>query len=1645
MTNGYSNLKPSISVEASPIYSASIASSGVSPVISVIISELPEKEFDLSVSIVGKSAGTVFIQTGERNFERTCTDTYDRQGKNRLIIRFEQGDFEINREYLYNIESAQIASLTAKVTIGIKEYQAETEIKLAPAYEWQGIEYHPESLASYICSAKSGVAELAAPAKEIQEREQKLRALVKNIRAKNIICAARDSYSPERRQSIKSHDVLLARGTVVATPMELAVLFCACAEYLDLLPVLVFSTNMTGNVSMFCGVRSSRCSVTSAVFESLSALRGAIQKGEIALFDPALLASAQNMDPVMACQLAGEYFKKLTTRLVLGIDIENSRLSGVSPMYAEKNGSNKTTAAPKDTLAKIYANLSENRILDMLAGVYTCWDIIPLLGKLESDSPYCNVSDKEAVRTIKPLEISDKISAFAGISDNFASFALREEKSSSYNKSEMEAVSLKYANFREKISQKSCEIAGLYEKKFHETASRMCFGNTKENQNYMICGFMRITRRETRNTRYLPLAFYKVKLWKEYDYFYSFVSDQPVINTVLVNYLSGSALHKEFAGCKTPSDVFMQFENLASFARKKHQAEFSDVCVIYERALIKADFSEYILRNDIKAHASKMLKNSNYELILAKGAKSNPANRENKADDVDAGQKNSSERAYVRFAPKHIKNILQNSDNCVITGSSVKEKIDVAVNRAALSFSNGETVLVASENDEFLECVRKELEISGLSEAVICLNKYGSTDELVKAMLERIEKAEQWERNASAPEMLSSEFSDIADKLKKYGNALTAPDKDVCISPIDAAASYYSAAGECDGMYLLDVEKSAFEEFTAAKLNKLFELAEKLINTCSSAMISAGMSESQPLKTHPLFALSPEKMPEREELSQASDLIYRILPVLSEYRETFLDISDKLGFSINELSNAGNLLALNELYRLIISARELDIPSDFEKSDIHSFADGTGEFQRNKNRMEAIEYQLRFFSPEIFEDVGAILSGNEAPAREQSGFLKRFLVKMNGKDVLLQYITPENRMEFAKHDVSEIYRLLGEYRDLKNYMNSGKNNSNTDENSVKLAELVKNISSTLAEISPQKANNKNWLNRVITNVFKFISFVESDASVSKKLTYTRARFAQVYSENECMLDKLSNLLGADFVHIEFENGVLNYDGLSAYLRKVEENLPSLPEWMKWLEAKNKAYDSLSSFCEYLENHGAGGDTDRIFAASLLLPATEYLIRKNKFDENYDSVNRAKFKYRELITRTAALAAVNAIDAYKQRLKHYLETENVSSVSDDAGLSIGEFILKHKAKLFRLFPCVIVNSRDTGIYFGGECVADHLIACDEGESGMLNTGIMSCAKKVMMLSFGPTPGFAAQMLLDAGVTRADVSYHIYPLNRKLAACFGDGKFYNMPEDASTISSITVNGYMRCSTDLANPAEAETCVSKAVELTGKSDGRVAIFCFTHGQYAYIRHLLCIGAENDKKVKELLEQQKICVRSVNDISFEQYENVIVSFAAAPDKEGTPCRSSGLGNDRQIRSAMLNIANACAGGDTIFVTSLSLKECADFAKKALGTAQMYMALLFSASKVIPISIADSKSFENPLSRHLLSTYKDAFPAKGIYDCATEAAVCDDGRIVMYDCSGSDDILDRLAVCEMIERSGTKCECVSPLETVLKEVKGKK
>lgn len=53
-----------------------------------------------------------------------------------------------------------------------------------------------------------------------------------------------------------------------------------------------------------------------------------------------------------------------------------------------------------------------------------------------------------------------------------ASFALKDERVTAYNKAELEEVRAAFAAFRARISEKKYIVSGLYEKSFHERVSR---------------------------------------------------------------------------------------------------------------------------------------------------------------------------------------------------------------------------------------------------------------------------------------------------------------------------------------------------------------------------------------------------------------------------------------------------------------------------------------------------------------------------------------------------------------------------------------------------------------------------------------------------------------------------------------------------------------------------------------------------------------------------------------------------------------------------------------------------------------------------------------------------------------------------------------------------------------------------------------------------------------------------------------------------------------------------------------------------------------------------------------------------------------------------------------------------------------------
>ena len=105
----------------------------------------------------------------------------------------------------------------------------------------------------------------------------------------------------------------------------------------------------------------------------------------------------------------------------------------------------------------------------------------------------------------------------------------------------------------------------------------------------------------------------------------------------------------------------------------------------------------------------------------------------------------------------------------------------------------------------------------------------------------------------------------------------------------------------------------------------------------------------------------------------------------------------------------------------------------------------------------------------------------------------------------------------AKHPVSDIYKLLDEYRIEK--AAAGESDAPEDENAASLAALVGELKKLLVCLYPEEQSDRRATDARLMKLFAFIEKLCADAALSKKLTFARARFAQVYSENECMLEK----------------------------------------------------------------------------------------------------------------------------------------------------------------------------------------------------------------------------------------------------------------------------------------------------------------------------------------------------------------------------------------------------------------------------------------------------------------------------------------------------------------------------------------------
>lgn len=1598
-----------MTLQTSPVFSASMAAAGLCPLHSISLTFLPQAKACFTLEITAICENKTFLSFSKRTIPDFAPALCGENAQKKTVLHFQSSDFEWEKDLLLSLTTRKNAHLLVKLQLDDCELSAEAELELLPHDEWIGLELHPETIASFVCPEMHCIRTLMKDEKSIlpyaaqADQKEVLRKLVRLLRAQSLICAARDSYAPERHQRLRAHSVFCTPNATAASPMELALLFAACAERIGLAPILVFASNINGVTSLFCGIRTD-CHTRGILSESLSNLRNALDSGAYIVFDPAILSSAQSIDVLLASSEANAYLSKASSALLAVVDLAEARSEGVLPLYTEPDDAAANETEPptmpsaRDSLRSLYQSLEDSGAFKLCSGNYKGYDVLPLIGLAPEE-----LTD-DTVFPIGPMEIGEKPARLAALADDHASFAFRDERRPRLNKAELEQTKLAYADFCRRISTKSYIVTGVYEKIFHEHASRMTFGVSNRHTLWAISGFLRLCKRESGETRYLPLGFVRIHMQKAANYSFSCENDEVFVNPLLSSFFAWPQEELYVPNAKS------LFEHLERLPLPESDDVFSELRLIHETALVQTSLDELIFYRCIET--GQILKNPLPASLLS-----------GTFSPVEAPKETSSSLLFPRFSSQAEKDALNHEGNTLYFASFPDETIDFTVNALFRTLADAKTALVASEEPAFLSSLMASLEKEGLAEAALSLSDFRSAEELCAHVRARVEALQGLERTGTAHG--STDWDKVVSRLQDYAKAMTEPDKSFEASIFDLVEAFDNAASEDTGV-LLPVDEKAFEPFNVQTFDSLFEKAERLVTSARAALEQVGLASHMPLSAHPLSGLHPTHFPTEGELSEAYGLIARILPTLSEYRETFWHIAESIGMDIHDIPSVSGLYTLNELYRQLISAREYDIPDGFADTGLADFADVKVRRAKGRERMENLEYRLRFFTPELFEDVEALLSGYTGQAQNE-GFLRKFWVKKNHKDVLLQYVLPENRAEFSKHPVEELYSLLREYSELKHLLAPEKADAD-EERTGALAILVDSLRKLLVELYPTEANNPVLLEGRLKKLFRFIELLNKDLSLSRRLTFARARFAQVYAENECMLRRLGTLLGVELEGLSFENGALGYDGLSAYLKRIEENLPALDGWMHYLEAQKAAEPSLSSFAALLCQEGIKSTTDRRMAASLLLPACRRMMKKKGLPDELVTIAHAKEQYEPLRQKYTGIAIDTALQAHRLRIKHFCETDAIVSILEaDRELPLRAFWEKHRLRLMHIYPLVFARTGFLCTTNGTDPV-DRLILADN--ESPLDLAAVNTATHITLISTSGRLSMLARQVLLTGGMRVYSPYHARPLPKGLLALNRESVCLAPAGTSPRLSLITVNGSMRRAGDMANPAEAEACVSRARALA--ADGaNVALFALTHGQCAYLRHLLCVSAENDAVISDALKENRIVVRNAFEPCYEVYDHVLLTLGAAADHDGlcrTVCTSSLAGLKKALLASL-----ATARKEAQLVTSLSPKEASALAMRSTqGEELLLMLQCAEGTATMDASLLTPPTASENALYHL---YPDSYPAHGVFACGAEA-VCGTNAY-LYDLTQAHDLFERLELCAQLNQNGWNAVCICPLDTM--------
>ncbi|MBQ8759358.1 MAG: hypothetical protein IJZ20_06670, partial [Clostridia bacterium] len=993
MNNGLKPSKMTVNIETMPFFSASMADMRITPLTSVVLGtpEAEKKPVRLEVSVVGKCKDTEFIK--RRDFVKDCfsSESYNLKNSSYCVLGFDFDSFEYNYAFLNSIEEDTLGEIYVRVKYAGEEAVAKTTVNLMPSNVWAGLDAEPSVIASFLRDNDNIIGKICDIVCQDGERTgygnskknilSTVKKLYTQLKECNIIYTRPALYAANARQTIRFPDELFSSGSVLATPLEIALVFNACVKRIGLDSALIFVRGKKGDISVLCGVYLINSPIKVSVCEDAKRIRDLVDAGDMLIVDPSVFAAAQNTSFVMALENTAENFVNNFQSLVCLVDIKNA-LESAGLLRKSDDFENMSV---KSAVAKIYSSLVSSPVMQFLSGKERR-DVeeIPLLLS-DFDKAF---SLDERVFKLLPLDISINLDDYAAVDKNFSSIItmFSPKARQHFSNNELDYMKSKLDKLKEKVSSEEEITTSLRDEELYRTACEMTFGKNKK-EPYFAFGYVKITDKLTETVSFAPVCLVRASLVYENGSFFVKQQGKPIANKVFIrNALRDSSVgYDSFMKSLMPTDkkeIFDMFENIRMALTETDDRHIYEI--IKEAHLVNIDIDNYVLWSSLALERNKLSASATVAGVFSGN-----------------GVNENAEKNYVpvkTLTSDGTRAVCGNTD-VVVEGVFTDEKEKTVSSIVYRNITEGKSTLVVTDDMEMSEYIAGVLYADELYDMVCVVDENCNASSCAKKLSENVEKYSLFEEESLLPypeelEMAKQVLLDYTSRVSKKGK--------FGMSLRDAVEAYLGSWNGTENYDDVYVNKEIFESADENKVGEVFETVGALIEDAVNVCKKSGLEKHTPLKNHPLYHTNPKKDMDENTKNKVCIAIESALPVISEYRDVFSDVNEILGFDESEIDSLYKLEKLNDLYKLVLTARDVDIPEKFVESDIADFSRTKRFEEESKKRMEAIEFKLNFFGKEIFEDVENLLLRDEYDDEEEKGFLKKFIVKKNSQDLLLQ-------------------------------------------------------------------------------------------------------------------------------------------------------------------------------------------------------------------------------------------------------------------------------------------------------------------------------------------------------------------------------------------------------------------------------------------------------------------------------------------------------------------------------------------------------------------------------------------------------------------------------------------------------------------